>query len=210
MGTPTSSHPWTSSWCMSRLHCSLETGRGRLAIGSRRRLDAGCFRKTPGRPQVWDDCDITVEFGEPADGRQSVGAWTAQRLARDMPVVIQDHLAGELADFIAIAPNTNPVQVCLAHCKRSGGDPAARVTDIEELVAQGVRSVRWLRPGPALWSELQYRLEHRNATRLVSGERAVLDGVLDQWIATPPLVVWSLWLVQPGVSIARLDSADGV
>jgi hypothetical protein len=191
---------------------SLFFGDGSRAVGDRVTPPLGrlLFPEDARLPQLWDDCDITVEFGEPADGRQSVGAWTAARLSREMPVVIQDHLRGELADFVAINPDTNPVLVRLAHCKRSGGDPAARVTDVEELVAQSVRSVQWLRPGPALWSELRYRLGHRDATRLVTGERAALDGVLDEWIAAPPLVRWSLWLVQPGVSVARLDGAAGV
>jgi len=72
------------------------------------------------------------------------------------------------------------------------------------------RSVQWLRPGAALWSELRYRLDHRNATQVLAGDQNALQDLLNQWIAAPPLVRWSLWLVQPGLSVARLDQAAGV
>jgi hypothetical protein len=191
---------------------SLFFGDGSRAIGDRfsQPLQRQFFPEDARFPEVWDNCDTRMEFGDPADGRQSVGAWTAMRLSRDLPIVIQDHLSGELADFVAINPDANPPRVCLAHCKRSGGNPAARVTDVEVLVAQGVRSVQWLRPGGALWSELRYRLDHRNPTQLITGDRPTVLELLDRWIAAPPLTRWSLWLVQPGLSVARLDDAEDV
>jgi hypothetical protein len=163
------------------------------------------------QPTTWDGTDITVEFGEAGDGLLSVGETVANRLASEMPIVIQDHLPGELADFIAI-DNTGPTtEVRLIHCKHSGGPtPSDRVGDVEELVAQAIRSVRWLASGSGLWDELMYRLQHRNATKLLTGATDEVRGLLDDWTKAPPLASWSMWLVQPGLSEALLDGAERV
>lgn len=191
---------------------SLFFGDGSRAIGERLAPPRSSWRfpDNARSPRVWDGCDITVEWGDLANGRLSVGPWTGALLTREMPIVIQDHLPGELADFIAIDPRTDPPRASFVHCKRSGGAPSARVTDIEELVAQAIRSVPWQKPGPALWSELRYRLGHRNATRIISGDRGYVEATLDGWIAAPPPVDWFLWVVQPGLSVARLDGSAPV
>jgi superfamily II DNA or RNA helicase len=170
------------------------------------RVDAG-IRK----PTTWDGTDIRVEFGEAGGGLSSVGETVANMLSANMPIVIQDHLAGELADFIAIDNTGDPIEVRLVHCKRSGGPtPAARVGDVDELVAQAVGSVRRLGAGPGLWEELRYRLQHRDATRLLHGSMDDVLGLLETWTNAPPLASWSMWLVQPGLSDALLDRSDAV
>ena len=132
-------------------------------------------------------------------------------LAAQMPIVIQDHLAGELADFVAIDDSGPIPEVRLVHCKASGGaKPAARLGDVQELAAQAIRSVQWLAAGPTLWGELRRRLDERDATKVVEGDRSVVEALLDTWSTTPPLPTWSIWLVQPGVSDAVLDDADRV
>jgi superfamily II DNA or RNA helicase len=163
------------------------------------------------RPTTWDATDITVEFGEPQDGLLSVGQTVANLLAAEMSIVVQDHLPGELADFIGI-DNTHPaIDVRLVHCKKSGGvEPATRVGDVEELVAQAIRSVRWLASGLALWDELRHRLHHRDATILLKGVEDELLELLEGWSQAPPLVNWSMWVVQPGLSDSLLDEAEKV
>jgi hypothetical protein len=163
------------------------------------------------RPRTWDATDITVEFGEPSNGKLSVGQTIADLLSAEMPIVIQDHLPGELADFVAIDNTGLTFDLRLVHCKRSGGPaPSDRVGDVEELVAQAIRSVRWLASGPGLWKELHYRLQHRNATRLLNGTLDEVLTLVEDWSQTPPLTNWSMWLVQPGLSDALLDDADRV
>lgn len=163
------------------------------------------------RPRSWEDTAITVEFGDAPDGRPSVGMATAALLAAEMPIVIQDHLPGELADFIAIDNRTLMPEVRLIHCKASGGaQPAARVADLQELVAQAIRSVRWLTPRPDLWKELRRRLDTRQATQILTGNRDEIVELLDEWSARAPLATWSLWLVQPGISLTALDRAPPV
>jgi superfamily II DNA or RNA helicase len=163
------------------------------------------------QPKIWDGTNIRVEFGEPSNGQLSVGATVATLLGAEMPIVLQDHLPGELADFIAIDDTSDMAKVRLVHCKRSGGvAPAARVGDVEELAAQAIRSVHWLTSGPGLWIELRYRLEHRDATRLLSGQSDHVEQLLAQWSDQPPLADWSLWIVQPGLSDAAIDAAERV
>jgi hypothetical protein len=160
------------------------------------------------RPRPWPDTATTFEFREPPEGLKNVGGATARLLASEMPIVIQDHLPGELADFIAIDHQTPMPAVRLVHCKASGGaQPAARVTDLEELVAQAIRSVQWLTPRADLWAELRKRLDQRPATKIVEGERDEIVSLLDEWSAKPPLASWSLWLVQPGLSAAALSTS---
>jgi hypothetical protein len=163
------------------------------------------------QPRSWADTAITIEFGDAPEGRMSVGGATAAVLASEMPIVIQDHLPGELADFIAIDNRTLMPEVRLVHCKASGSaQPAARVTDLQELVAQAIRSVQWLTPRPDLWMELRQRLDVRQATRVLNGSRDEIAELLDEWSERPPVATWSLWLVQPGVSVAALDGSAAV
>jgi hypothetical protein len=160
------------------------------------------------RLETWNETDITVEFGQPRDDRLSVGATVANLLTAEMPIVLQDHLPGELADFVAIDNTAATTEVRLVHCKKSSRPtPTVRVSDLEELAAQAIRSVRWLTSSPALWVELRYRLEHRAATRLLNGERDEVEQALDLWSNQPPLAAWSIWIVQPGLSSAHLDAA---
>lgn len=159
-------------------------------------------------PRSWLDIDITAEFDTPEAGMRNIGEATAALLAADMPIVIQDHSKGELADFVAIDNRTLLPEVRLVHCKASGSStPAARVTDLEELVAQAIRSVQWLSPSADLWVELRRRVDTRQATKILHGSREEIVAQLDEWSTTPPVATWSLWLVQPGTSIAALDGA---
>jgi superfamily II DNA or RNA helicase len=164
------------------------------------------------KPRDWvAETSIRVEFDEPADGLESVGVTTSRLLAGAYPIVIQDHLRGEIADFVAIDNSTLFPRVALAHCKASGGDiPAVRVTDLQELAAQGIRSVQWLAPGSDLWIELRRRLDHRDATRVIAGDEATVKQLLDDWSAQAPPAEWAMWLVQPGLAASRLDAAPSV
>jgi hypothetical protein len=101
--------------------------------------------------------------------------------------------------------------VHLVHCKASGRDtPSARLGDVQELVAQSLRSVQWLASDPTLWKELRRRIDERNATQIRCGEEQALKSLLDNWSETPPVVRWHIWAVQPGVSDGRLDTATEV
>jgi hypothetical protein len=162
-------------------------------------------------PRDWIGTDICAEFGPSAQGLRNVGDTVAELLSHEYPIVIQDHLPGELADFISIDDSQETISVCLTHCKSSSSaNPAARVGDVQELVAQSIRSVFWLNQSADLWTELAFRLDNRNATFLRTGDVAAITALLVEWSARPPLTDWTLQLVQAGLSEAALDSAPRV
>jgi hypothetical protein len=163
-------------------------------------------------PVPWaTDIDITKEFGDAGAGRRNVAVAAAELLASEAPMVIQDHLAGEIADFIGIKTSGLRPEVHLVHCKASSSEtPTARLGDVQELAAQAVRSTLWLVNGASLWAELGRRLDQRSATKVLRGNEAATKMLFAKWADDPPLPVWNVWAVQPGVSDAQLNSATEV
>jgi superfamily II DNA or RNA helicase len=157
----------------------------------------------------WDSVDTTVEF--PADGAgltatNSVAGATLALLESEADWVIQDHLRGEMADFIAVRTSSGIVRVDLVHCKKpSGNSTSARVTDIEELLAQAMRSMYLTTSGGEFWSRLLHALRHRNATQVVRGDEGEIADRVAEWATSPPLIDWSITAVQPGIADSRLE-----
>jgi superfamily II DNA or RNA helicase len=158
----------------------------------------------------WSPVDTTVEFPRDASteltATNSVAGATLALLEDEVDWVIQDHLAGEMADFIAIRNAAAIARVDLVHCKKPGGIAGARVTDIEELLAQAMRSVYLATSGSQFWSALLHRLHHRAATCVVRGNRNQVVAAVTQWATAPPLIDWSITAVQPGVADSGLDN----
>ena len=158
----------------------------------------------------WTEVDVSVEFfRDPAvqlTPTNSVAGATLALLEGEAEWIVQDHLPGEMADFIAMRNPSGIVHVDLVHCKKPGGDPGVRVTDIEELLAQAMRSVYLVTSGPQFWSMLVHRLHHRDATRVVGGEHDAVVAAATAWAASPPIVDWSITAVQPGVGDSQLDN----
>jgi hypothetical protein len=155
--------------------------------------------------------DLSVEFFRdatvPLSPTNSVAGATLALLESEAEWIVQDHLPGEMADFIAIRNPSGIVHVDLVHCKKPGGTTAAaRVTDIEELLAQAMRSVYLVTSGPQFWSMLVHRLHHRDATRVVRGGLDTVVAAATAWAASPPIVDWSITAVQPGVADSGLDT----
>jgi superfamily II DNA or RNA helicase len=157
-------------------------------------------------PVSWSGVDTSAEFVEPLTPTGSVAGQTLELLKPDADWVIQDHLAGELADFIALREIGNRVAVDIVHCKKPGGAPSTRVTDIQELLAQAMRSMYLATAGPSIWNELARRLQHRNATKIVKGTSDAVTARLAAWAADRPLISWQITCVQPGVEDAALGT----
>ena len=163
------------------------------------------------RPRAWEDVAITIEFGPPPAGSSNVATAAYELLAADVPIVVQDHLAGEIADFVGIDISRLVPEIHLVHCKASATPtPAARLGDVQELVAQALRSVQWLSTDQTLYAELRRRLDERAATQVRQGDEEELKELLDGWSGSPPPARWHIWAVQPGISDARLDDAAEV
>lgn len=155
-------------------------------------------------PIDWSAVDMSHEFIEPLAAETSVAGKALELLRDSAQWVIQDHRKDELADFITLSLAGERVDVDLVHCKKPGGAPATRVTDIEELLAQAMRSMYLATAGPAIWVELADRVSNRSYTKVLKGEKDALLGQLARWSAAQPLIQWSITCVQPGVDDAQL------
>ncbi len=161
------------------------------------------------QPLDWTGITTSVEFANPVTDTNCVAGKTISFLRAGKDWIIQDHLPGELADFVCAEKAGNRVRVDLVHCKASGGQqPGTRVTDIQELIAQALRSMYLATAGSAIWDELKARINNRAATQIVEGTHAAVLGEIEEWAATPPLIDWTITVVQPGVADGGLDTWD--
>ena len=188
-------------------------GDGSVVVGQqivRQRADIAPLSSEARIAVDWSTTNLSCEFpADPAaalDPAGSVAGRTLAFLEATADWIVQDHLPGELADFITIRRAGMMVEVDLVHCKKPGGAAATRVTDIQEVLAQAMRSVYIATSGGQFWTELLRRLRHRNATRVVRGDTQHLEQTIQDWSTAPPLLVWTITAVQPGVSDSQLDT----
>jgi len=188
---------------------SMLFGDGTWVLGQQTIAPPHAFAPLPAaarEPIDWSGVDTSREFVEPLAPRTSVAGKTAELLEGTANWLIQDHLRNELADFIAIGETGQRVLVDLVHCKRPGGaNPASRPTDIQELLAQAMRSLYLATAGPAIWAELERRIRNRPVTKVLKGDRDTLLTTLATWQQQQPLIEWTITCVQPGVSDGHLE-----
>jgi hypothetical protein len=148
----------------------------------------------------WQGVELTREL----DPDGSVQARTAELAAADAEWVATDHGSGELADFMSIARDGDAVRVRLYHCKGAGGRrPGRRVGDLYDVVGQAIKCVPWTLAQASLWHELTRRLEHREAFRLLHGDREAFTTQLERLVRDLSAHVRiKVIAVQPGVSIS--------
>lgn len=145
--------------------------------------------------QDWKGCAITVEAGNAPRGRLNVHDWLQRRL-RQFPhsVVVKDHLTGEMADFVLVEQRSR--RITFFHCKGSGEvNPAARVDDAYEVLGQAIRTDRFVLKRDLL-NDLLDRVDRRTQTRIVQGQRRVLEGLAERFNATD--WTYDVVAVQPG------------
>jgi superfamily II DNA or RNA helicase len=123
---------------------------------------------------------------------------------------------GEIADYLVIEVDTNPVRVRLElwHAKAAGGgSPSVRVTDLQEVLAQAIKSRRWA-TDRGLWQELGARLVGERFPRLIilEGSEVLLqvlcgrfpEHALFSFARYTPTVRCTIGIVQPGLSLSQL------
>ncbi|MEB3065689.1 DEAD/DEAH box helicase family protein [[Mycobacterium] zoologicum] len=134
--------------------------------------------------------------------------------------VIENDGSGELADLIVLELHgTDDVLIELWHAKpASGANPSVRVTDMQVVVAQAIKSRRWL-TDRGLWKEMADRYSGLSspALKLVDGSdsesllRALLGLVPHHpgWSLTnrPMQLRGTVVIAQPGLSWTRLEAA---
>jgi len=173
-------------------------------------------------PDPWTGVDITAETRATATAHargQSVDEYieayllARPRIGRHRWLLHNDG-QGEIADYILLEYDVSTVHVELWHVKASGArTPAVRVTDLQEVIAQAIKSRRWI-VDRGLWSELGARLEGRRLPTLtvLDGSQRQLEALLGlhrRWNSRPlsartPLVDGEVWVAQPGLSAGTL------
>lgn len=168
----------------------------------------------------WAGADIAHETARMEVAGLPIHAVVEQRLATPRAAgvwrwVLCNDGKGEIADHIVVElrPGGQP-RVELWHSKGAGGTPGVRVSDLQVLVAQAVKSRRHFHD-PGFWHRLGRRLDGKEAPelRVISGQsrrllRVILGMVpehLSHSIADSNRpIVGKVVMVQPGLSLDML------
>jgi len=146
--------------------------------------------------------DIRREFGVTSQGISIHEGIENILLQSDAAVVVYDHRAGEIADFVTLREENGFVLCEVFHCKASGGANAtSRVGDAYEVAGQVVKSVILARSPSALKTELTRRLATGSTLR--KGTLVELERLLDD--AERTRFEFRVCLVQPGISVNALS-----
>jgi superfamily II DNA or RNA helicase len=156
----------------------------------------------------WSVTEITNEAGAAAkegwlNVQERTIAYALEEL--DDPIVIVDHGAYEIADVVAVETAAGLRRIHLFHCKASSEEePGARLADLYEVVGQGVRSAYWSSPR-LLWQELLRRVRDRTGLDTPGHEKEEVEGFLTATVDEAAETEVVVWIVQPGLSQARVD-----
>lgn len=165
----------------------------------------------------WVDTDIRHETARPTNTGRSIHEFVENSLRRaptrgTLRWILCNDGQGEIADHIVmeISPNAQP-HVELWHSKGAGGDAGVRITDMQVLVAQAIKSRRHFHD-PDFWHRLGRRLAGQESPKLrvISGpgERAlrVVLGLVPEHAAfsiadSGRPIRGKVVMVQPGLSL---------
>ena len=163
---------------------------------------------------TWDWTDTNIRHEIPREGRtDSIHEKVVEELKTRYPNawIIGDDGSGEIADHIVVDQvDSDQLTIHLVHSKASTkASPGLRTKDLDELVAQIVRSKRWIGlADQQFWERLASRVRQRNSTELLAGPG---EGTLEEfsdscrtWSDRPPLVTIRYIGVQPGLDTGEL------
>jgi len=125
--------------------------------------------------------------------------------------------AGEIADYVLIECDQRGLLLGLWHAKAAGGETVGvRVTDLENVVAQAIKSRRWI-TDRRLWGELAARIRGDASPKalLLEGSARALDVLLGEYPRwqklaldrKSPRVQAEIGIAQPGLSRGKILSA---
>lgn len=179
----------------------------------------------------WAGVDTRRESQPGRNGKKNVQeamvAWhTDAKTGDPRSRILNDDGAGEIADLVVIrfpepwldqagAIKTpladlplEPVHVTLSHLKWAGSDqPRRDLRDLDQLVGQAHRSVRWLANPRAFWETLAARSAGR--ARTLAGDVAETRRVLTHLATNTPNTEFSIQVVQPGLDTAQVPGWQG-
>ncbi|MFC3484424.1 DEAD/DEAH box helicase [Amycolatopsis roodepoortensis] len=170
----------------------------------------------------WSKTDITAETrNQAASNKQGYSVHeTLEEFLKSRPRrgrhrwLIHNDGGGEFADYVVIEVDVDDVSIGLWHAKYAGGArPSVRVVDLQEVVAQAIKSRRWI-TDPSFWGELGKRLTGQAAPKatVCDGSRKQLLVLCGQagraenlsFTRTRPVVRGTIAIVQPGLSLGKL------
>lgn len=171
----------------------------------------------------WAGVDLTAETRANAISKragmsihEALETWLlAQPARRRHRWVLCNDGAREIADYIVLEADPGlRITVSLWHAKAAGGSVAAvRVTDLQEVTAQAIKSRRWA-TDRTLWAELAGRLSGRVGPPLniVSGSERLLRILLGEDDRHPayslttraPIISCRVCIAQPGLALQQL------
>lgn len=180
----------------------------------------------------WTNVDIRRESKPGREGKKNVqeamAAWhTGPATGNPSAWVLNDNGKGEMADLIVIhLPSTwldengtvttpyenlppGAVRVTLCHCKWAGSDnPRRDLGDLDQVVGQAHRSVRWLANPRAFWATLSERAASR--AKIAAGDTAEVRALLCHLAENTPQTEFGIQIAQPGLDIVQVDGwAEG-
>lgn len=199
-----------------------DTVHGTMIVNSRTRSHS--LPPLDYRSLDWSRVDLTSETPRTAK-RKGIGLSVQEQLEnylKDRPRrgrhrwLVHNDGHGEFADYIVIEVDTDSVSVELWHAKAAGGASASvRVTDLQEIVAQAIKSRRWI-TDPAFWLELGNRLTGQSSPKasvregtplpllVLCGQAERAEGL--SFTRTRPVVTGTVAIAQPGLSYRQLRS----
>jgi hypothetical protein len=125
--------------------------------------------------------------------------------------------SGEMADYLVLEVGHGRVFLDLWHAKFAHGNaPCIRVTDFQEVVAQAIKSRRWLTDA-GFWAELLARMTGRSTPRVtvIEGSERLLRVVCGaelrfahlSYDRLRPIISGKVGIAQPGLSHQLLEAA---
>lgn len=180
----------------------------------------------------WASADVRRESRPGRDGKKNVqeamATWhTDITTGKPNAWVLNDNGKGEIADLIVIhLPDSwfdangavatpydklpaAPVSVILCHCKWAGSDsPRRDLNDLDQVVGQAHRSVRWLANPTAFWTTVAERAAGR--AEIAAGNAAEVRALLRHLAQNTPRTEFGIQIAQPGLDVAQVEGwAEG-
>ena len=153
----------------------------------------------------WDGVDFKKEsiWKNGLSRKDSIQYKAATHYANEgFDLVFNDDGAGEAADLVCLKEGDSKIQLTLVHCKFAGSDGVGgRVSDVDKLCSQAVRSAKW----KWRFRDLKFHLINRDikfplpVSRFFKGDRSTLNGLLKR--SKYKELGFEIVIVQPGLSM---------
>lgn len=156
----------------------------------------------------WSGVNINKESMGESRNKDTVQWHTYDKIKDNYEIVFNDDGSGEIADLVCINEENNRIYVDLFHCKymNKKDKPGARVSDIDVVAGQAVRSLKWSHNAEKIFSQLLRRYQNSitsNFDRVLKGSIERIDELRLKGHHCDVIVNFNI--VQPGVKKSRIS-----